>query len=137
MKEEVDIKTMSEIENVTNEERKLFQENMLAREAIISLLSKSEFTEVEDLIVARDILKRLETLYEGDEHAKQAKLEYWKTKMEGRKMREDESIRAYSQRVNEVVVGIKNCGGTYTNKEVMVKIIRSVTPAFKAKAQMI
>ena len=57
--------------------------------------------------------------------------------MEGLKMKEDESIRAYSQRVNEVVACIKNCGGTYTDKEVMAKIIRSVTPTFKVKAQMI
>ena len=90
-----------------------------------------------DLTAAQDIWKRLETLYEGDEFSKQAKMEYWKTKMEGLKMREDESIRAYSQRVNEVVASIKNCGGTYTYKEVIAKIIRSITPAFKVKPQMI
>ena len=42
MKEGVVIKTMDEIKNAIDEERKLFQENMLAREAIISLLYESE-----------------------------------------------------------------------------------------------
>lgn len=49
-------------------------------------------------------------------------------------MNEDERIRAYLQRVIEVVVGIKNCGGTSDEEEVIAKILKSLTPAYKFKS---
>lgn len=52
-------------------------------------------------------------------------------------MNEDESIRAYVQRVTESLVGIRNYGGTYDEDEFIAKILRSLTPTYKFKAMSI
>lgn len=51
-------------------------------------------------------------------------------------MRDDENVRAYVQRVTKVSIGIINFGGTYSEEEVITNILRSLTPVYKTKVQV-
>lgn len=52
-------------------------------------------------------------------------------------MQDDENVRAYVQRVTEVVTRIRNSRGTYTEEEVIAKILRSLTPVYNEKVQVV
>ena len=52
-------------------------------------------------------------------------------------MMEDESIRSYVWRIPEIVVGITSHDGNKFDIEVILKILKSLTPTFKSVAQMI
>ena len=68
--------------SASDDDKKSFHCNMVPREALISALSESEFTEVKELDSINKIWKILEALYEGDQYTKRVKLQNWKEKME-------------------------------------------------------
>ena len=125
------------LESCSNEERDIFMRNILAKEALLLALLENEYGQVKNLPKAHDIWKALHSTFEGDEHAKKARLHNWICAFEDIRMLEDESIRSYMGRVSEIVTGIKSCGGTKTEHEVIWKILRTLTPVFKQTTQMI
>ena len=63
------------------------------------------------------------------------RLQNWICAFQDAKMMEDESIRSYGGRISYIFVGIKTCGGTKEENEVIWKILKSLTPPFKKVAQ--
>lgn len=61
---------------------------------------------------AKDMWDKLQTIYEGDEKVKEAKLHTYKAQFQGLKMEEDENIATYFLRVDEVVKFIRGLGET-------------------------
>lgn len=55
-------------------EMKYVEQNIRAKEAILSALTNSKMTKVMGLKTTHEIWQKLETLYEGDKHVKFAKL---------------------------------------------------------------
>lgn len=80
---------------------------------------------------------KLETLYEGDQTVNIAKFEGYWVRYENLKMEEDEKISSFMDRVNEIVMGIKCCGGTVNEDEIISKILRALPLAYKMKATAI
>ena len=115
-KNKINVKKESELFSCTNEETKVFQYNMITREAFINSLSKSKFIEVRKLDLAHDIWIKLENLYEDDDFAKKVKLN-WRTKLENVIIQEDESIRAYVKPITKIATGI--IGGTIREDKVI------------------
>ena len=50
---------------------------------------------------------------------------------------ENESIRTNVVRILEIIAGIRSQGGTKEDDEVILKILKSLTPPFKPVVQMI
>jgi len=88
-------------------------------------------TNVLELKIAHEIWKKLETLFEGDEHVKCAKLYGLKGRYENLRMREDENITSYMQKVNELVCGIQCAGGKLEESEIVVEVLRSLPASYK------
>lgn len=76
---------------------------------------------------------KLETLYEGDQEIKIAKLEGYQVRYETLKKEEDEKISSFIDRVNEIVMGIKCCDGNVNVDEVVSKNLSVLPPAYKMK----
>ena len=74
--------------------------NLRAREAILSALPKSEYSQVKQLKTSHEIWKTLEANYEGDTHAKRVRLQNLHCAFQDARMMEDESIRSYIGRIS-------------------------------------
>ena len=96
-------KTIAEedqLETYTKEQREVFMCNIREREAILSVLPKSEYSQVKLLKTSHEIWKNLEANYEGDTHAKRVRLKNLYCTFQDARMMEDESIRSYVGRIS-------------------------------------
>jgi ubiquinone biosynthesis protein Coq4 len=69
---------------------------------------------------------KLNVIYEGDRKIKKAKLQTYRTQFENLKMKEEENIVEYLQRVDEVVNSIKVLGEELKDQPIVQKILRSL-----------
>ena len=122
------------LETYTEEQREVFMCNIRAREAILSTLLESEYSQVKVLKTFHEIWKALEENYEGDTHAKRVRLQNLHCTFQDARMMEDESVRSYIGRISEIVVGIRSHGGTKLDDEVIWKILKILTPPIKTIA---
>ena len=118
------------LETCTSDERDLFMCNILAREELLKALPENEYSQVKCFKKYHEILKALHSTFEGDEHAKRARLHNWICAFEDIRMMEDESVRSYIGRMSEIVPGIKSCEGTKIENEVIWKIMRTLIFVF-------
>ena len=58
----------------------------------------------------KEIWDKLQTIYEGDIKVKRAKLQTFKTQFESLKMKEEENISEYFERIDEIVNAIQGLG---------------------------
>ena len=58
-----------------DDEKKIFQCNMITRESLINALFEVEFINVKGLDLSYDVQTRLDRLYESDEHTKKTRLQ--------------------------------------------------------------
>ena len=98
--------------------------NIREKEAILSALLESEYSQVKLLKTSHEIWKALEANYEGDTHAKRLRLQNFIFAFQDSIMMEDESIRSYVGRIFEIVIGIRSHGGTKLDDEVIWKILK-------------
>ena len=112
------------LESSTEEQREVFMCNIRAREAILSALPKSEYSQVKLLKTSYEIWKALEANYEGDTHAKRVRLLILYCTFQDARMLEDEFVRSYVGRIFEIVARIRSYGGTKLDDEVIWKILK-------------
>ena len=105
--------------------------NIREREAILSALLESEYSQVKLLKTSYEIWKALEAKYEGDTHAKRVRLQNLHCAFQDARMIEDESVRSYIGKISKIVVGIRSHSGTKLDDEVIWKILKILTPPFK------
>ena len=67
-------------DDATNRQKETFTNNAIAKEALINVLSDSEFSEIKKIDKAYTICKYLEDMFEGDVQAKNARKKTWKKK---------------------------------------------------------
>lgn len=99
----------------------------------MSALSNQKIMGLSDRSTTKAIWDYLETLNEGYSIVKIAKLESFRARYENLKIEEDERIFAFMERVNEIVLGIKICGGTLSEDEIVSKVLRGFPLAYKMK----
>ena len=106
-------------------EKKLFENDSKARNALLCGLSNSELVKVMNCKTAKEIWDKLKSVHEGDEKIKEAKLQTHRSQFEMLKMNEDENIDAYMLRVNEVVNAIRGLGKEIKEPSLVKKILSS------------
>ena len=77
---------------------------------ILSGLAEAKFVKVMHLETAKDMWDKLISSYEGNENLNDAKLQTYIVKFEQLQMKEDETIRKYFLRVEELVNAMKALG---------------------------
>lgn len=93
---------------------------------MLSALTDSKMTNVMELQTIHEIWKKLETLYEGDNNVKISKLQSLKGKYEMLRMRKDEIITSYMQKMNELVCNIRYVGGKLKESKIVAKVFKSL-----------
>ena len=114
-------------------EKKLYEYDAKARNALMNGLSDAELVKVMSCTSAKEIWDKLQGVYEGDKKIKEAKLQTYRTQFENIKMTENENVGAYLQRVNEVVTSIRGLGETLKDQVVVKKVLRSLPSRFNSK----
>ena len=75
----------------------------------------------------------METIYAGDSKVKRAKLQTFKAQFEGLKMKDEENILEYFERVDNIVNAIKGLGVDVPENEIVEKILRTLPMLYNPK----
>ncbi|KAL8556430.1 hypothetical protein ACS0TY_004031 [Phlomoides rotata] len=117
----------------TTEESTLVSYNSKALNAIFTYVDTSMFKFISNYISAKDAWDRLQEHCEGSESVRRTKLRMLGTQFENLKMKEDETISAYNERLSEIVNESYSLGESISNVRVVNKILRTVPKCFDAK----
>jgi hypothetical protein len=112
---------------------KLCNDNSRAVNAILGGLSNPIFVKVMHCKSTKEIWDKLKVIYEGDNKVKETKLQTYRTQFENLKMKEEENIDEYLQRVDEIVNSIRALGEELKDKPIVQKILRSLPMRYDAK----
>ncbi|XP_057871402.1 uncharacterized protein LOC131077844 [Cryptomeria japonica] len=93
--------------------KKEYVNNAKAKHAILSGLSDTEFVKVMHCSSSKEALDKLKILFEGDVKVKEAKLQTLRAHLEGLKMKDEEKIVDYLQRVDEMVILLEDLERIY------------------------
>jgi hypothetical protein len=114
-----------------------FSFNAKGMNAILNGLAEVEFVKVMHLETAKAMWDKIISNYEGNEKVKDAKLQTYRLKFEQLKMDEDETVRKYFLRVEELVNAMKCLGEKFDNSLLVQKILRSLPDKFNPKVSAI
>ena len=82
---------------------------------------------------AKQIWDKLETLYAGDSKVKKEKLQSFKVQYEGLKMRDEEIISEYFERIESIVNTTKGLGAEIPDSELVEKVLRTLPIEYNPK----
>ena len=118
---------------VDDEGKKKFQNHAKALNTLQSSLNKKVLAKVLNCKNAKDLWQKLETIYAGDSKVKKAKLHTLKVQYEGLKMKEEENIFEYLERVDEFVNAIQGLGETIEDTYIVDKVLRTLPMVYNPK----
>ena len=96
---------------------KQFGYNAKVVNAILVGLARTVFAKVMHCKTTKDTWNKLKTIYEGDIKVKRAKLQTFKTQFESLKMKEEEKISEYFERIDEIVNAIQGLGNNWKERK--------------------
>jgi hypothetical protein len=111
--------------------------NAKGMNAILNGLAEAEFVKVMHIQTAKEMWDKRISSYEGNEKVKEAKLQTYRLKFEQRKIDEDETIRKYFLRVEELVNAMKGLGQNIEESFLVQKTLRSLFDKFNPKVSAI
>ena len=103
---------------------------------IASALNYVEFDEIKDCKTAFDMWKKLKEFYRGDDNVRRAKVESLRGQFDQMRMREDENVPKYVERIKASVSAIRASRGEI--KEIVVsKVLRTLLPIYAIRVSTI
>jgi hypothetical protein len=111
---------------VDNEGKKKFWNHAKALNTLQLSLNKKVIAKVLNSKNAKDLWQKLETIYARDSKVTKAKLQTLRVQYEGLKMKEEENISEYLERVDEVVNVIRGLGETIEDIDIVDKVLRTL-----------
>ena len=118
-------------------DKKMAQLNAKAMNVLYCALDANEFNRISTCSSAKEIWDRLEVTHEGTNQVKETKINMLVHKYELFKIEHDESITAMFTRFTDIINGLKSLGKSYTNSELVRKILRSLPRTWEAKVTAI
>ena len=118
-------------------DKKLFENDSKARNALMCGLSDSELVKVMSCKTSKEIWDKLQSIYEGDKKIKEAKLQTYRAQFESLKMTNSETIDSYLLRDSEVVNSIRGLGEELKEESIVKKILRTLPARYDAKGAAI
>lgn len=104
---------------------------------IASPLNYVEFDEVKGCATTHDMWKKMKDIYGGDVNVKRAKAESLRGHFDQMKMREDENIAKYVERIKVSVSAIKSSGGIIEDVTVVRKVLKTLLPIYAIRVSII
>ncbi len=109
------------------------QVNAKAMNILHCSLDVNEYNRICCCESAKEIWDRLEITYEGTSQVKEDKISMLVHNYELFKMKTDETISEMFTRFTNIINGLKSLGKTYTDSELVSKILRSLPSAYMTK----
>jgi hypothetical protein len=121
----------------TNEEVKRVQINCKAINMLHCALDANEFNRVSGCESAKEIWDKLEVTHEGTNQVKETKINMLVHSYELFKMKQEESISDMVTRFTNIINGLKALGKSYSNSELVRKLLRSLPSSWSPKVTAI
>ena len=106
------------------EDKKKFWEHVKALNNLQSRLEKKVLNKVLTCTNEKRLWDKLETIYARDSKVKREKLQTFKAQFECLKMKDEENILEYFERVDNILNAIKGLGVDAPKNEIVEKILR-------------
>lgn len=114
-------------------DKKMLSKNAKAKYALICGLDRDIFKNIEQASTAYDMWKMLEVTHQGTSAMKETKIQIYSTQYENFKMKSDETIANMYTRFTTITNGLNSLGKVLTQKDMVTKILRSLTKAYQGK----
>ena len=124
-------------EQWTELENKLQNTNAKATNSIICSLDQFEFNRVSHCLTAQEIWHILEVTHEGTSQVKESRLAMLSSEYENFTMAKEENVKEMHGRLSNIVYKSKAFGKSYTELEIVRKILRVLPRKFEAKVTAI
>lgn len=104
---------------------------------IASSLSYEKFDDVKDCKTTFEMWNKLKDIYGGHDNVRRAKVEILRGQFDQMRMREDENISKYVERVKASVSAIKASRGDIKEETIISKLIRIFLPIYAIRVSAI
>uniref|UniRef100_A0A6N2KQ80 DUF4219 domain-containing protein n=1 Tax=Salix viminalis TaxID=40686 RepID=A0A6N2KQ80_SALVM len=121
----------------TDLDKRLLSMDAKAMNTLYCALNRSEFNRISSCKNARDIWHTLEVTHEGTNQVKESKIDMLVHQYELFKMLQNESITSMFTRMTSITNSLHALGRTYTNADIVSKVLRSLPKAWEAKVTAI
>ncbi|VFQ76182.1 unnamed protein product [Cuscuta campestris] len=100
-------------------------------------VNPDDYRKISCCTTAKEMWDKLEVTYEGTDQVREAKIDFLTQKYEMFRMKEGEKIDDMFDRFSKIINDLHALKKTYTNKDLVRKILRSLTPEWRSKADAI
>ncbi|GAV68754.1 UBN2 domain-containing protein, partial [Cephalotus follicularis] len=120
-----------------NNDRKRVQINAKAKHIIICAINSNDFNRISSCIFAKEMWDRLEVTYEGTNQVKEAKIRMLVHDYEMFTMNENEDIKSMFSRFTNIINALQALDKTYSNSEMVRKMLRCLPRTWMPKVTAI
>ncbi|VFQ69772.1 unnamed protein product [Cuscuta campestris] len=141
--EEVPMKKVGETTVPKTEEEydaqdiKKIENNAKAINILYCAVNPDDYRKISCCSTAKEMWDKLEITYEGTNQVREAMIDFLTHEYELFRMKENEKIDEMFERFSKIVNDLHALKKTYTDKELVRKILRSLTPEWRSKADAI
>ncbi|VFR00751.1 unnamed protein product, partial [Cuscuta campestris] len=100
-------------------------------------VNPDDYRKISCCTTAKEMWYKLEVTYEGTDQVREAKIDFLTQEYEMFRMKEGEKIDDMFDRFSKIINDLHALKKTYTNKDLVRKILRSLTPEWRSKADAI
>ncbi|VFQ85671.1 unnamed protein product, partial [Cuscuta campestris] len=100
-------------------------------------VNPDDYRKISCCTTAKEMWDKLEVTYEGTDQVREAKIDFLTQEYEMFRMKEGEKIDDMFNRFSKIINDLHALKKTYANKDLVRKILRSLTPEWRSKADAI
>ncbi|VFQ78799.1 unnamed protein product [Cuscuta campestris] len=100
-------------------------------------VNPDDYRKISCCTTAKEMWDKLEVTYEGTDQVREAKIDFLTQEYGMFRMKEGEKIDDMFDRFSKIINDLHALKKTYTNKDLVRKILRSLTPEWRSKADAI
>ncbi|VFQ67313.1 unnamed protein product [Cuscuta campestris] len=116
---------------------KKVENNAKAINIIYCAINPDDYRKISCCTTAKEMWDKLEITYEGTDQVREAKIDFLTHEYKLFRMKENEEIDEMFERFSKIVNDLHALKKTYTDKEFVRKILQSLTPEWRSKADVI
>ncbi|VFQ83837.1 unnamed protein product [Cuscuta campestris] len=100
-------------------------------------VNPNDYRKISCCTTAKEMWDKLEVTYEGTDQVREAKIDFLTQEYEMFRMKEGKKIDDMFDRFSKIINNLHALKKTYANKDLVRKILRSLTPEWRSKADVI
>ncbi|VFQ70089.1 unnamed protein product [Cuscuta campestris] len=124
-------------EEFTDEDCKKMELNAKAINMIYCGVNADDYRKISRCETAKQMWEKLEVTYEGTAQVREAKIDHLTHEYELFSMKENEKIEEMFERFSNIINPLNLLGKTYTDRELVRKVLRSLSPKWRSKVDAI